>query len=170
MGIFDKLFGKTESTDTAVYEDLTVYAPVEGTAIKLEDFPDKIFAGGAMGQGCGIDPQQEILYAPFDGEISTLSDTLHAVGITGKNGIELLIHIGVDTVDMDGKGFLSKVKNGENVKKGDELIHFSRDAIKEAGHPDTIAVIVINSDDYASVDMREISSVHAGEILLTLTK
>lgn len=170
MGIFDKIFHKEESTDTMLPADLAIYSPIEGTAIKLEDFPDPIFAGGAMGQGCGIEPHQEILYAPFDGEISTLSDTLHAVGITGTNGIELLIHIGVDTVDMNGKGFSSKVKNGEKVKKGAELIQFSRKAIKEAGHPDTIAVIVINSDDYASIEMAAESSVHAGEKLLQCIK
>ena len=131
-----------------------VYAPVSGTAIPSEEIPDETFATGVLGQGVGINPAGGIVAAPFDGEISSVTDTRHAVGITSPDGMELLIHVGVDTVAMQGDGFECFVQEGQQVKAGDKLIAFDRDKIAAAGHPDIVVVLVTNSDDYESLTIQ----------------
>lgn len=172
MGLFDKMFGKKETPEKAapVCEPLTVYAPLTGNAITLGDIPDPVFSQGALGPGCGIEPTEGKVYAPFNGEIITAAETKHAVGISSPDGMEMLIHVGIDTVDMDGKGFDMKVKEGQKVQKGDVLLTFSLDAIKEAGHPSTTAVLVTNGDDYAKVNLETVGKVENGSVLLRLTK
>ena len=132
----------------------TVYAPVSGTAIPSEEIPDETFATGVLGQGVGINPADGVVVAPFDGEISSVTDTHHAVGVTSPDGMELLIHVGVDTVAMNGEGFQCFVQEGQQVKAGDKLIAFDRDKIAAAGHPDVVVVLVTNSDDYESLTIQ----------------
>ena len=132
----------------------TVYAPVSGTVIPSEEIPDETFAAGVLGQGVGIQPDQGVVVAPFDGEISSVTDTHHAVGVTSPDGMELLIHVGVDTVAMNGEGFTCFVQEGQQVKAGDKLIVFDRDKIAAAGHPDVVVVLVTNSDDYAELTIQ----------------
>ena len=129
----------------------TVYAPVPGTAIPSEEIPDETFAAGVLGRGVGINPSEGVVVAPFDGEISSVTETHHAVGVTSPDGMELLIHVGVDTVAMQGDGFRCFVQEGQQVKAGDKLIAFDRDKIAAAGHPDVVVVLVTNSDDYEDV-------------------
>ena len=131
-----------------------VYAPVSGTAIPSEEIPDETFAAGILGRGVGINPAGGIVVAPFDGEISSVTDTRHAVGVTSPDGMELLIHVGVDTVAMQGDGFECFVQEGQQVKAGDKLIAFDRDKIAAAGHPDIVVVLVTNSDDYESLTVQ----------------
>lgn len=102
----------------------------------------------------GINPAGGIVVAPFDGEISSVTDTRHAVGVTSPDGMELLIHVGVDTVAMQGDGFECFVQEGQQVKAGDRLIAFDRDKIAAAGHPDIVVVLVTNSDDYESLTIQ----------------
>lgn len=125
-----------------------VYAPVAGTAIPSEEIPDATFAAGVLGRGVGIQPSEGIVVAPFDGEISSVTDTHHAVGVTSPDGMELLIHVGVDTVSMSGDGFTCFVQERQKVKAGEKLIAFDRAKIAAAGHPDVVVVLVTNSDDY----------------------
>ena len=132
----------------------TVYAPVSGTAIPSEEIPDDTFAAGVLGQGVGIQPSEGIVVAPFDGDISSITETRHAVGVTSPDGMELLIHVGVDTVAMNGDGFECFVQEGQQVKAGDKLIAFDRDKIAAAGHPDVVVVLVTNSDDYGDVTIQ----------------
>ena len=132
----------------------TVYAPVSGTAIPSEEIPDETFATGVLGQGVGINPSEGVVVAPFDGEISSITETHHAVGVTSPDGMELLIHVGVDTVAMNGEGFQCFVQEGQQVKAGDKLIAFDRDKIAAAGHPDVVVVLVTNSDDYENLTIR----------------
>lgn len=132
----------------------TVYAPVSGTAIPSEEIPDETFAAGVLGQGVGIQPDEGMIAAPCDGEISTVAETKHAVGISTPDGMELLIHVGVDTVAMNGDGFEAFVQEGQQVKAGDQLIAFDREKIAAAGHPDMIVVLVTNSDDYEAVSIQ----------------
>ncbi len=131
-----------------------VYAPVAGTVIPSEQIPDETFAAGVLGQGVGIQPENGIVVAPFDGEISSVTDTRHAVGISSPDGIELLIHVGVDTVAMDGDGFECFVQEGQQVKAGDRLIAFDRAKIAAANHPDVVVVLVTNSDDYENLTIQ----------------
>ena len=129
----------------------TVYAPVSGTVIPSEEIPDETFAAGVLGRGVGINPDIGIVVAPFDGEISSVADTHHAVGVTSPDGIELLIHVGVDTVAMNGDGFECLVQEGQQVKAGDKLIMFDREKIAAAKHPDCVVVLVTNADDYENL-------------------
>ena len=110
-------------------------------ALNLESENDQLF----------VKPEEEIIVAPFDGEITSVVDTGHAVGLTSSDGVELLIHVGVDTVKMQGDGFQVFVTEGQKVKTGEKLLKFDRDKIRKAGYSDTTAVLVTNSDDYSSV-------------------
>ncbi|MDD5939686.1 MAG: glucose PTS transporter subunit IIA [Lachnospiraceae bacterium] len=129
--------------------------PVDGTVIPYTKIPDPTFASGALGQGVGIEPKGEIIYAPCDGEISSVAESKHAIGITGANDQELLIHVGVDTVEMNGDGFEPLVKEGDHVHCGQPLLRYSLEKIKAAGHPDTVVVLLTNSDDYENVQYGE---------------
>lgn len=94
----------------------TVYAPVSGVAIPLSEVPDEVFAEGTLGLGCGIEPSGSQVLAPFDGTVNMVADTKHAVGLVSKDGIEVLIHVGLDTVELNGKGFEVKTEEGKEVK------------------------------------------------------
>ena len=129
----------------------TVLQPVEGKVIPREEIPDETFASGVLGDGVGVVPSAEVVVAPFDGTISSVAESHHAVGIE-SNGMELLIHVGVDTVQMNGDGFECLVKEGDAVKAGQPLIRFSREKIKAAGYSDTVAVLMTNSDDLEGME------------------
>ena len=129
----------------------TVMQPVKGNVIAREAIPDDTFASGVLGDGVGIEPADELVVAPFDGTISSVAESQHAVGIEA-NGMEMLIHVGVDTVNMQGDGFTCLVKEGEQVKLGQPLIRFDREKIKAAGYSDTVAVLLTNSDDLEGVE------------------
>ncbi len=128
-----------------------VLQPVKGKVIAREDIPDDTFASGVLGDGVGIEPEAELVVAPFDGVISSVAESRHAVGIEA-NGMEMLIHVGVDTVNMNGDGFECLVAEGDEVKAGQPIIRFSRDKIKAAGYSDTVAVLLTNSDDLEDVE------------------
>ena len=150
MGFFDKLFGnKAEEEETAKFfgQSKTVLAPIRGKVLAQADIPDETFAQGILGPGCGIEPTGKTVYAPFDGTVTQIATTLHAVGITSNDGIELLIHVGMDTVEMQGKGFTALVKEEQKVKAGTALLKVDLDAIRAANHPTTTAIIVTNGDD-----------------------
>jgi PTS system sucrose-specific IIC component len=121
---------------------------VEGTAIPREEIPDPTFASGVLGDGVGINPANGIVVAPCDGEISSVAESKHAIGISSPDGMEMLIHVGVDTVAMNGTGFEPQVKEGDQVKAGQVLLKFSKEEIKKAGHPDTVVTLLTNSEDY----------------------
>ncbi len=128
-----------------------VLQPVKGNVIAREAIPDDTFASGVLGDGVGIEPTDDLVVAPFDGTISSVAESQHAVGVE-SNGMEMLIHVGVDTVNMQGDGFTCLVKEGDAVKAGQPLIRFSREKIKAAGYSDTVAVLLTNSDDLEGVE------------------
>ena len=128
-----------------------VMQPVKGNVIAREAIPDDTFASGVLGDGVGIEPEDELVVAPFDGTISSVAESKHAIGIEA-NGMEMLIHVGVDTVNMQGDGFECLVNEGDAVKLGQPLIRFSREKIKAAGYSDTVAVLLTNSDDLEGVE------------------
>ncbi len=129
----------------------SVMQPVKGNVIAREAIPDDTFASGVLGDGVGIEPTEELVVAPFDGTISSVAESKHAIGIEA-NGMEMLIHVGVDTVNMQGDGFECLVNEGDAVKLGQPLIRFSREKIKAAGYSDTVAVLLTNSDDLEGVE------------------
>ena len=145
---------KTENIPTAEKEEEVdgtakkLYAPIQGTVIARNEIPDETFAAGVLGDGVGIDPKEGVVVAPFDGEISSVTDTKHAIGITGPADMEVLIHVGVDTVNMKGDGFELLVEEGQKVKAGQKLMTFDIEKIKAAGYSPVAAVLLTNSDDY----------------------
>lgn len=177
MGFLDKVLKKGKTGNDAkaaatapVCEPLTVYTPAEGKVIPLNEFPDEVFSAEVLGPGCGILPAGELVSAPFNGTVSQVIDTLHAVGLTSEDGVELLIHVGVDTVAMKGKGFHANVKNDQKIHLGDPLIRFDRKAIKEAGYSDAIAVVVTNSDEFNGIELKKVGDSAAGEIMIQVKK
>lgn len=169
MGLFDifKKKAAVEKIEVAA-EAMTVYQPVDGTVIPLEEIADGVFSEGILGNGCGVKPTGEKVYAPAAGTITTVAETKHAVGMTTNDGIELLVHVGVDTVAMKGKGFDVKVKEGEKVVAGQLLMTFTKADIAAAGYPDTTAVLVTNTDDYAEVTLTRTGDGKAGEKMITV--
>ena len=168
--ISDNAAAAKETTANAAAEaaEAVVAAPTAGTVIAREEIPDATFAGGILGDGVGIIPSEETVAAPFDGTIVTVAETKHAVGIAGNNGIEMLIHVGVDTVKMNGEGFEAFVAEGDQVKKGQKLLTFNTNKIKAAGYSDTIAVLVNNSDDYENFTVAKTGPVSSGEIIMKM--
>lgn len=150
---------------------IELISPLTGQAKELSQATDPVFASGVMGQGVLIDPSEGILVAPVDGEVSVLFPTNHAVGITATNGVELLMHIGMDTVGLEGKGFTAHVKQGDKVKAGDKLISFDIDVIKGAGLVAETPVIVTNQTDFNTVVLGSLPhSVERGQAILKVTK
>ena len=127
--------------------------PVKGTIIPYTEIKDETFASGVLGQGVGIEPDEGVVYAPMDGEISSVADSKHAIGISGPEDMELLIHVGVDTVEMKGDGFNTLVSEGDKVVKGQKLMEFDIAKIKAAGKPDTVVVLLTNSDDFEDLKL-----------------
>ncbi len=130
---------------------IELHAPIEGTAVALSDVPDPIFAAGKLGEGVAIEPTGTTVVAPAAGKVAATYPSGHAVGLKLENGIELLIHVGLDTVNLDGKGFSVKVAKGDVVAAGDALIEFDPEVIKEAGYPLITPVIVTNTRKFAEV-------------------
>ena len=118
--------------------------------------------------GAAIEPEDGKLYAPTDGVIDNLFDTKHAVGMSTADGVELLMHIGMDTVKLNGEHFTAHVSTGDSVKKGDLLISFDIDAIRKAGYKTVTPVVVCNSDDYSSVKLAASGSVDKGDVILKI--
>ncbi|MGV3079175.1 PTS system trehalose-specific EIIBC component [Streptococcus sp. 32226D021BW] len=159
----------TPSVSSGEKSDLI--SPLTGQAKELSQATDPVFASGVMGQGVLIDPSEGLLVAPVDGEVSVLFPTNHAVGITAANGLELLMHIGMDTVSLEGKGFTAHVKQGDKVKAGDKLISFDIDVIKAAGLVTETPVIVTNQTDFNTEVLGELPrSVERGQAILTAKK
>ena len=142
----------TEKTNDKKETRQKIYAPVKGTAIPQDQIKDETFASGMLGKGVGIRPSESVVYAPFDGVISSVTETKHAVGMVSDQDVQLLIHIGIDTVKMNGEGFKVFVKDGQAVQKGDKLIEFDREKIKAANFDDIVVTLVINSDEYQKVE------------------
>lgn len=129
----------------------TLYAPMTGTVIPLEEVPDETFSSGILGQGLAIWPDDSAVLAPFDGTVIQTVDSRHALGLCSNDGMEVLIHVGIDTVDMKGQGFTLHCKEGDQIQRGQRLLTFDPKAIQAAGHPAVTVVVVTNSDDYQSI-------------------
>ncbi len=159
---------KTEEPKPAVipFPD-TLGSVAQGTFVPMNDIPDPTFSQGVLGMCCGVEPEIGKVYAPMDGTIIQLADTLHAVGIEA-GGVELLIHVGVDTVEMKGDGFKSHIKEGQTVKKGELLLTIDLDKIKAAGHPATIMTAITNSDDLTSVEAAASGRLKPGDPIMRL--
>ena len=153
----------------AAYEAGTVVAPMTGEAIDMTTVPDPVFASLAMGNGVAIEPTEGGIYAPVSGTVTMVAGTGHAVGLMADDGTEILIHAGIDTVELNGEPFDIKVAANDTVKAGQLLIDADLDAIKAAGKPATTMVIVTNSDDYSAIN-QTYGPCKAGQKVVDLTK
>ena len=147
-----------------------VAAPLSGSVMALEDVSDPVFSSGAVGKGAGLTPTGDIVVtAPADGTVVVAPASGHAFGINLDNGIELLIHVGLDTVNLEGKGFDVKVKQGDRVTAGQELVRVDRTVIEEAGYPLTTPVLITNTAKFASVEVIPDSDITTGNPLIRVT-
>jgi PTS system beta-glucosides-specific IIC component len=137
--------------ETNLLTETKITMPIDGTILPLSDVKDEAFSSGLLGKGVAIDPNKGEVYAPFDATVETLFPTNHAIGLKANNGIELLIHIGMDTVNLKGKYFTSFVEQGQQVNKGDLLIRFDKDKIQAEGYSVVSPVVVTNTDNYLDV-------------------
>lgn len=165
---FTILLSKKGEKSVKVEGKIEVGSPINGELIDLSQVNDKTFASGAMGKGAAVIPSDGELRAPVDGKIIMLFETMHAVGIKADNGAELLIHIGMDTVNLNGKYFEGVKKVDDRVKKGDVIVKFDIDAIKSEGYDVTTPVIITNSDEFKNITKADAADVKAGDTILTV--
>lgn len=161
---------QTTAGDTISSARHNLKSPLSGKVLPLSDIPDKVFSSGAMGKGLAIDPEKGELIAPADGEITTIFPTGHAVGLTTKDGIEILMHIGMDTVELEGQGFEIFVKQGDQVKAGDLLVRFDIEAIKAAGYSVITPIVITNTEHFADVLELNQEELIASEDFLAIVK
>ena len=140
-----------EAKPAANYDDNCVYSPLKGAAVLMADVPDETFATDVLGMGAAVDPSEGKVVAPADGEVSTLFDTHHAIGLTLDNGMEMLIHVGINTVELNGEGYKAHVSEGDRVTRGQTLITFDIPLIKSKGYKTITPVIITNSDDFKDI-------------------
>ncbi len=157
---------ETTGNIPAALQNETLVTPIVGDVVALADVNDPVFSSGAMGQGIAVKPSQGVVYAPADAEVSIAFPTGHAFGLKTTDGAEVLIHVGIDTVTMNGDGFEAKVAQGDKVKAGDVLGTFDSNKIAAAGLDDTTMVIVTNTADYASVAPVATGSVAKGDAVI----
>ncbi|MGT2874064.1 beta-glucoside-specific PTS transporter subunit IIABC [Streptococcus gallolyticus subsp. gallolyticus] len=144
-----------------------IASPMMGDVVKLEDVPDEVFASGAMGKGIAINPAEGTVFAPANGEVTLVFPTGHAIGMRTENGAELLIHVGMDTVSLEGKGFKTYVEVGDKVEAGQKLLEFDLATIRKANLPVISPIIVTNSADFDDVLTTQEARVNTGDYLLT---
>lgn len=161
MSIFSKIAGifhNTEDTTTPVpamfaTRNDTVYAPISGMLVSQREIDDEVISQGLIGQGYGILPVGNVVYAPASGRVDVVTVTNHAIGILTECGAKVLIHIGLGTIAMDGKGFTRYVDAGDVVAAGQPILSFDDEAIKAAGHDDIVTCVVSNPQELASVEL-----------------
>lgn len=165
----EMLSGEGQEQKEQTAEIKKIESPLAGTVIPLSEVHDEVFASEMMGKGCAVIPEEGKVYAPFDGKVVGLLDSHHAVGMESTDGVEILIHVGMDTVKLNGRCFTIHVEEGEQVKKGQLLLEFDIPGIKEAGYEVTTPIVVTNSDEFNDVEMKAEGQVTVGTQLLELS-
>ena len=161
---------KEETKEIEIADNIDFVSPVKGEVLPLSDAKDEVFASGALGQGAVIVPSEGRVVAPFDAKVGALFPTKHAICLVGDNGLELMIHIGIDTVKLDGKCFEAFVKQDDHVKAGDVLVEFDIEGIKEAGYSEQTMLIMTNSDKFGEVSVDSGIKTDGSEPIIHLTK
>lgn len=162
MGLFDFMKKKDDVE--------VIAAPVAGEAVESSQISDPTFGEEMLGKGMAIKPSDTKVYAPFDGTVAMVFDTKHAVSLISEKGAEVLIHIGLDTVTLNGEHFIAHTEDGATVKKGDLLLEFDKEAIEAAGFDTIIPVVICNTDDYKEVRRKTGSVVKPGDTVMELAK
>lgn len=177
MGLFD-MFKKKEApavpaAPAAIEAEAgadVLCAPVSGKAIKMADVPDPVFSGEVLGKGCAVWPEDEVVYAPVNGKVTVTMG--HAVGIMSDSGVEVLVHVGVDTVNLQGKGFTGYVKQGDQVVAGQPVLKMDRSVIAEAGYKDCVVLAVSNSAEFETVEfvVEPETTIAAGSVVVKVKR
>lgn len=163
MGFFDKLFGKKSAVNG-------IYAPVVGKAVAIQEVPDPTFAEEMLGKGVAILPTEGKVVAPCDATVDMVFTTGHAVSLMADAGYEILIHVGLETVNLQGQHFTVRCENGAKVKKGDVLLEMDLDAIKAAGYNTITPVVICNSADYSTFKTNVGADVTNADLVIELSK
>ena len=163
-----KLAEDTESLSEKVEEEITVYSPLKGTVIPLDQVEDEAFSSGVLGKGTAVIPEEGVLSAPADGTISAMFPTGHAIGMVTESGAEVLMHVGMDTVKLNGEGFKPLIKAGDQVRKGQPLLEFDMKLIQEAGYSLVTPVLVTNYMQYGEIRTLKTGAADRGEALLSV--
>lgn len=166
MGLFDKFIKKAEPMSISD----SVFSPCKGTLIELGSVEDEVFSQKAMGDGVAVEPSEGTFYAPISGTLETVFPTGHAYGLRSSDGKEILVHIGIDTVELNGKGFTLLVKQGDKVKAGDKIVTADLELIREAGYKATTMLIQTDADFQLAVTAAYGSSVTETTEVMKLTK
>ena len=166
MGFFSKLFGKSEEKCNPNH----LYAPMAGAAVPVTEVPDPTFAEGMLGNGIAIIPTDGKVCAPCDATVDMMFTTGHAVSLTTESGAEILIHVGLETVGLEGKPFTVHVANGDKVKKGQLLIEVDLDAVKAAGLNTITPMVICNTDDFPTFNTIVGKAVTNADVVLELAK
>ncbi|MBP2623489.1 beta-glucoside-specific PTS transporter subunit IIABC [Streptococcus oricebi] len=161
---------KTKTEQKSIQPEAEAFSPLAGQVLALSEVEDAAFSLGALGQGVAILPEEGAVYAPADGQVSVVFPTGHALGLVLDNGMEVLIHVGMDTVQLEGKGFKTLVKAEERVHKGQKLVEFDRDLISAAGYPLVTPVVVTNSADLSSLELTQARKIQVGDFLFKTSK
>jgi glucose-specific phosphotransferase system IIA component len=151
-----------------IEHDITIESPINGSLLKLSEVKDESFAKEMLGKGFAVLPVEGKVYAPFDGRADLVFETGHAIGISSETGEEVLIHVGIDTVKLEGKFYSPKVASGDEIKKGQLLLEFDIEKIIEAGYDVTTPVIITNSQDYTRFEVEDKKIVRAGEKVMVI--
>ncbi|AMG60739.1 PTS glucose transporter subunit IIA [Staphylococcus lugdunensis] len=157
--MFKKLFGKGKE----VNKNIEIYAPLTGEYVKIEDIPDPVFAQKMMGEGFGINPTEGEVVSPIEGKVDNVFPTKHAIGLKADNGLELLVHIGLDTVQLDGEGFEVLVNSGDTVQVGDPLVKFNLEYISNNAKSVISPVIITNTDQTSAININDVNAIVKGE-------
>lgn len=157
--MFKKLFGKGKE----VNKEIEIYAPLTGEYINIENIPDPVFAQKMMGEGFGINPTEGEVVSPIEGKVDNVFPTKHAIGLKADNGLEILVHIGLDTVQLDGQGFEILVSSGNTVQVGDPLLKFDLEYIRNNAKDVISPIIITNSDQTESIHVNDVKAVIKGE-------
>ena len=168
MGLFNKLFGKPEQAPA--YDGNKLYAPMNGKAVPITEVPDPTFAECLLGNGIAIIPTDGKVCSPVDGTVETMFDTGHAVCLKSTTGVEILIHVGLETVGLNGAPFTIHCSNGDKVRKGQLLLEADLNAIKAAGLPVITPVLVCNTDDYPTFETVVGKDVTNDDIVISVAK
>lgn len=163
MGLFKDIFGSKE-------ERMQIAAPVAGKLVPLREVSDPTFSEEILGQGAAVIPSENQFLSPVDGTVTTVFPTGHAVALTSADGVEILVHIGLDTVKLNGKHFTIHAEEGQQVKKGDLLLEADLEQIKAEGFDIITPIVICNTDDFAEVAMAEAGDVETGDTVLILKK
>ena len=166
MGLFDKLFGSKENKAV----DVVIYSPLSGEIVNIEDVPDVVFSEKIVGDGVAIRPTGNQIVAPVDGVIGKIFETNHAFSMESKEGVELFVHFGIDTVELKGEGFTRIAQEGQSVKRGDAIIEFDLALLEQKAKSVLTPIVISNMDEISGIDKKAGEVVAGDSVVLVLKK